>query len=290
MRRQTTTCNLNPVNKTIPLSRNITKGAVVAVGFDGEQGGMIDDASVETRAVNDDFGLLVRADVDFEGRFRNLLSSVRNHDNMAAIFARVVNGFRGVLIYFAQLDGLVDATRSNDANIQLTLAGAFGVDAEVGDVADADAVWLQTATGSANATGIGDGRNADAVRTLGDRLSGEEDVDRMDAGVAGNVLAAPNFRTDLTQFDWNSIALAGWIEDDHFGNAAPSIFRENVEICRPIDGDTFWFNSRAGSRHFGGVAGVSLYFHFEWRFRNIFTVVTNLNYVNQTLIDANGIT
>lgn len=112
-----------------------TKGAIVAVSFDGEQRRMVDDASVKTRTVDDNFRFLVRTYVDFKRRFGYLLSSVGDHDDVAAIFARMVHGFGGVLVDFAQFHRFVDSARANDANIQLALTGAFGVDAEIGNVA-----------------------------------------------------------------------------------------------------------------------------------------------------------
>lgn len=99
----------------------------------------------------------------------------------------------------------------------------------------------------------------------------------MNSDVIGNVLAAPHFRADLAQFHRNRIALAGCVQHDDFGNTSTGVFGENVEISRPVNDNSLWFQSRSGCRHFGRITGVALHFHFERRLGDIQAVVTNLD-------------
>lgn len=137
--------NLSIPRAVRSMNQMITKCSVVAVSFDGEKSGLADDSAVQSRTEHYDLRLLVGSDVDFERRFRDLVTAVRDHDDVAALLARIVHGLGGVLVDLAKFHRLIDSARSDHADVQLTLARSVGVDAEIGSVADADAVRLEAA-------------------------------------------------------------------------------------------------------------------------------------------------
>lgn len=84
-----------------------TQSTRFSVRLDSEEGRVVDHTSLQSGAVDDDVCLLIRSDVDLEGRLIYLLAAISDHYNVSAFFAGMVDGFGGVRVNLTQLNRFI---------------------------------------------------------------------------------------------------------------------------------------------------------------------------------------